>query len=384
MEPIYLDHAATTPMRAEVREAMLPFLGERWGNPSSVHRWGRKARNAIEEARDRIASALGAHRSEIVFTGGGTEADNLAILGRWRQARTENGRGVVACSAIEHKAVLASVKAAEVEGASVLVLGVDADGCVAGETAAEAIAARPCVLSVMWGNNEIGTLQPIEALARQCADADVVFHTDAVQAFGKVRVRVDETPCALLSISSHKINGPQGVGALFVRDGVTLHPSLFGGGQERQLRPGTENVVGIVGFARAAELAAQEQEAEETRVRTLRDELQQRLTAAVDDLIVHGAGADRLPHVLNIGVPNCDAAALLIGLDLEGVAVSGGSACQSGSAAPSHVLSAIGANADGAAAIRMSLGHGTTPGEIERAAQAFGKVIRRIRTVAAH
>ncbi|HEU5210568.1 MAG TPA: cysteine desulfurase family protein [Longimicrobiales bacterium] len=384
MEPIYLDHAATTPMRSEVREAMLPFLGERWGNPSSVHRWGRRARNAIEEARDRVAAALGAHRSEIVFTGGGTEADNLAILGCWRQARAEAGRAVVACSAIEHKAVLASVKAAEAEGADVVILGVDGAGRVPADTAAEAIAARPCVLSVMWGNNEIGTLQPIAWLARQCADSGVVFHTDAVQAFGKVRVRVDETPCALLSISSHKINGPQGVGALFVRDGVTLHPSLFGGGQERQLRPGTENVAGIVGFARAAELAAQEQDSEEQRVRALRDELQRRLVAAADDIIVHGGDAERLPHVLNIGVPHCDAAALLIGLDLEGVAVSGGSACQSGSAAPSHVLSAIGSSAEGMAAIRMSLGHGTTSAEIERAAQAFSKVVGRIRAVAAH
>lgn len=384
MEPIYLDHAATTPMRDEVREAMLPFLGERWGNPSSTHRWGRKARNAIEEARDRVATALGAHRSEIVFTGGGTEADNLAILGRWRHARGENGSASVACSAIEHKAVLASVKAAEAEGADVLVLGVDSDGRLGIETADEAIAARPCVLSVMWGNNEIGTIQPVDVLARRCADADVIFHTDAVQAFGKVRVRVDETPCGLLSISSHKINGPQGVGALFVRDGVPLHPSLFGGGQERQLRPGTENVAGIIGFARAVELAAAEQAAEEQRVRSLRDALQEQLAAAVDDIVIHGGGAQRLPHVLNIGVPHCDAAALLIGLDLEGVAVSGGSACQSGNASPSHVLSAIGANADDAAAIRLSLGHGTSAEEIARAAQAFGKVVGRIRAVAAH
>lgn len=384
MEPIYLDHAATTPMRGEVRDAMLPFLGERFGNPSSAHRWGRRARNAIEEARERVAGALGAHRSEIVFTGGGTEADNLAILGRWRQARVEAGCGTVACSAIEHKAVLASVKAAAAEGAEVLVLGVDDAGRLPMETADEAIAARPCVLSVMWGNNEIGTLQPIPELATRCADAGVVLHTDAVQAFGKVRVRVDETPCALLTISSHKINGPQGVGALFVRDGVTLHPSLFGGGQERQLRPGTENVAGIVGFARATELAAQEQAGQEPRLRALRDALEQRLRAGVEDIVVHGGAAARLPHVVNVGVPCPDPASLLIGLDLEGVAVSGGSACQSGSAAPSHVLVAIGASAEGMAAIRLSLGHGTTADEVERAAQAFARVVNRMRTVAAH
>lgn len=383
MDPIYLDHAATTPMRSEVRDAMLPFLGERWGNPSSVHRWGRRARNAIEEARERVAGALGAHRSEIVFTGGGTEGDNLAILGRWRQARAESGRGLVACTAIEHKAVLASVKAATVEGADSLVLAVDTDGRLTTETVEHAIAADPCVLSVMWGNNEIGTLQPIDAIARRCADAAVVMHTDAVQAFGKVRVRVDETPCSLLTVSSHKINGPQGVGALFVRDGVPLHPSLFGGGQERQLRPGTENVAGIVGFARAAELAAQEQAQEGARLEALRDELERCLREAAGEIIVHGAHAARLPHVLNVGVACGDPAALLIGLDLEGVAASGGSACQSGTAAPSHVLVAIGAQAQDAAAIRFSLGHGTTADEIERAARAFAMVVNRMRTLAA-
>lgn len=382
MDPVYLDHAATTPMRAEVRDAMLPFLGERWGNPSSVHRWGRRARNAIEEARERVAAALGAHRSEIVFTGGGTEADNLAILGRWRQARAESGCGLVACTAIEHKAVLASVKAAAAEGADTLVLAVDSDGRLAPETMEEAIAARPCVLSVMWGNNEIGTIQPIERLAERCADTGVAFHTDAVQAFGKVRVRVDETPCALLTVSSHKINGPQGVGAIFVRDDVTLHPSLFGGGQERQLRPGTENVAGIVGFARAAELAAQEQAGEEQRLGGLRDELERLLRARVDEMVVHGAGADRLPHVLNVGVPCGDPAALLIALDLEGVAASGGSACQSGSAAPSHVLIAIGAQAENTAAIRFSLGHTTTADEIARAARAFATVVNRMQALA--
>lgn len=383
MDPIYLDHAATTPMRSEVRDAMLPFLGERWGNPSSVHRWGRRARNAIEEARERIAGALGAHRSEIVFTGGGTEGDNLAILGRWRQARAEVGRGVVACTAIEHKAVLASVKAATAEGAESLVLAVDTEGRLPTETVEQAIVAEPCILSVMWGNNEIGTVQPIGAIARRCAEADVTMHTDAVQAFGKVRVRVDETPCSLLTISSHKINGPQGVGALFVRDGVTLHPSLFGGGQERQLRPGTENVAGIVGFARAAELAAQEQAEEGARLAALRDELERRLCAAAAGVTVHGGHAERLPHVLNVGVPCGDPAALLIGLDLEGVAASGGSACQSGASAPSHVLVAIGAQPESAAAIRFSLGHGTTADEIERAARAFGTVVNRMRALAA-
>lgn len=383
MDPIYLDHAATTPMRAEVREAMLPFLGERWGNPSSVHRWGRRARNAIEEARERVASALGAHRSEVVFTGGGTEGDNLAILGRWRQARAEAGCGLVACSAIEHKAVLASVSAAAAEGAERLLLGVDNDGRIPVEAVDEAVAARPCVLSVMWGNNEIGTLQPVQRIAEQCAEHGIAMHTDAVQAMGKVRVRVDETPCSLLTISSHKINGPQGVGALFVRDGVKLHPSLFGGGQERQLRPGTENVAGIIGFARAVELAAAEQVAETKRLGELRALLEQLLADAMPDVVVHGGGAERLPHICNLGLPGADPDSLLIALDLEGVAASGGSACQSGTTKPSHVLLAIGAAGDGAASVRLSLGHTTTEADIRHAAQALVTVVGRQRSLAA-
>lgn len=382
MDPIYLDHAATTPMRAEVREAMLPYLGEHWGNPSSVHRWGRRARNTIEEARQRVASALGAHRSEIVFTGGGTEGDNLAILGRWRQARTEGACGPVACSAIEHKAILASVNAAATEGADCVLIGVDTAGRVNLEAIDEVIAAAPCVLSIMWGNNEIGTLQPIRQIADRCAASGVSMHTDAVQAFGKVRVRVDETPCALLTISSHKINGPQGVGALFVRDGVKLHPSLFGGGQERQLRPGTENVAGIVGFARAAELAAQEQAEESARLSALRAQLEQLVAAAIPDVVVHGGAADRLPHVSNLGLPGADPEALLLALDLEGVAASGGSACQSGATAPSHVLLAIGAAREGAASVRLSLGHSTTEPDVRRAADALVRVVERQRALA--
>jgi cysteine desulfurase len=289
----------------------------------------------------------------------------------------------VACSAIEHKAILASVSAAAAEGADRLLLAVDGAGRITLEAVAEAIAAGPCVLSVMWGNNEIGTLQPVQEIAERCAEHGVTMHTDAVQAMGKVRVRVDETPCSLLTISSHKINGPQGVGALFVRDGVSLHPSLFGGGQERQLRPGTENVAGIVGFARAAELAAQEQAAETERLGALRTLLEQLVTAEIADAVVHGAGADRLPHICNFGLPGADPEALLLALDLEGVAASGGSACQSGGSSPSHVLLAIGAAGDDAASVRMSLGHDTTEDEIRRAARALASVVSRQRTLAA-
>ena len=379
MQAIYLDHAATTPMRPEVRDAMLPFLGERYGNPSSTHRWGRRARNAVEESRERVAAALGAGRREILFTAGGTEADNLAVLGRWRCSGAANRERIVVCSAIEHKAILAAVAEAAREGAETIYLGVDADGCVQIEEVDEALRARPCLISIMWGNNEVGAVQPIDAIARRCAEKDVAFHTDAVQAFGKVRVRVDETPVCLLSLSGHKIGGPQGVGALFVREGVTLHAVQHGGGQERELRPGTENVAGVVGFAHAVELAAAEQAQEAERVAALRDELESALRERVPELRVNGAGGVRLPHVLNVTVPGADQEALIIGLDLEGIAASGGSACQSGTVKPSHVLVAMGAAEAGAANVRLSLGHDTTAAEIGPAAEAFAKVAARCR-----
>jgi cysteine desulfurase len=378
VEAIYLDHAATTPLRPEVRAAMEPFYAERFGNPSSTHRWGRQARNALEQARERLATALGAKRREMVFTAGGTEADNLAVLGRWRSVCRASGRGAVVCSAVEHKAVASAARQAHAEGADVMFLGVDADGRVDLGALEDALAAMPCVVSTMWGNNEVGTLQPVGELGRRCRDAGVVFHTDAVQAFGKVRVRVDETACDLLSLSAHKIGGPKGMGCLYVRDGVSVLPLTHGGGQERQLRPGTENVAAAIGFAVAAELAAAEQEEEEARLRTLRDALENGLRERIPDMRVNGVGAPRLPHVLNVSIPGADQEALLIGLDLEGVAVSGASACQSGSAEPSHVLMAMG-RTETAASVRLSLGRPTTSTDIERALEILPLVVSRVR-----
>ncbi|MEJ2186266.1 MAG: cysteine desulfurase family protein [Gemmatimonadota bacterium] len=373
-ETIYLDHAATTPVRAEVREAMAPYYEGRWGNPSSTHRWGREARAALEESRERVADALGAARSEILFTSGGTEADNLALLGRWRVAG-----GGVACSAIEHSAVLDAARMAARAGARVQILGVDARGVVDLAALDEALHEQPAVVSVMWGNNEVGTLQPVEAIADRCRAAGVVFHSDAVQAFGRVPVRVDETPVDMVSVSSHKIGGPKGVGALFVRSGVQLEPLLWGGGQERDLRPGTQNVAGAVALATAAELATQEREAESARQAALRDRLEAGLASQVPGLSVNAGGAPRVPHVLNVAIPSVDQDMLLAALDLEGVAVSGGSACHSGAAEPSHVLVAMGRAADGAASIRFSLGRTTTDGEIERALDLVPRVVARLR-----
>jgi cysteine desulfurase len=380
MNPIYLDSAATTPVRPEVREAMLPFLGDRFGNPSSLHRWGREARAALENARARLAAVLGATPAEIVFTRGGTEADNLAVLGR---ARRERGAPVV-CSAIEHKAVLASAHHAEEEGSPLHVLPVDASGTVRLEGLDELLRATPAVVSVMWANNETGVIQPVAETAARCAEAGVTFHTDAVQAFGKLEVRVDRTPVSLLSVSAHKIGGPKGVGALFVRRGTKLTPLVFGGGHERGLRAGTEDAAGAVGLATAAELAAAERPATAARLGGLRDRLEAALRERVPDVIVNGGDAPRLPNILNVSLPGAGSDALLLAFDLEGLAVSSGSACSSGATTPSHVLTAMGLPPDLALpSIRFSLGRETTEEEVERTIRAVPPLVERLRALAA-
>ncbi len=378
MEPIYLDHAATTPLRPEVREAMMPLLMDNYGNASSVHRWGREAKVKLEDARARIATLLGARPTEIVFTRGGTEADNLAILGRSRKMR---GGGVV-CSAIEHKAVLMTARAAEAEGAPLHILPVDGEGRVDPGALDPVLDPSLAVVSVMWANNEVGTVQPIPALAERCQQAGVAFHTDAVQAFGKLPVRVDEVPVSLLSISAHKVGGPKGVGALFVRKGTRLEPLVHGGGHERGLRAGTEDVAGAVGFALAAELAVREREAEAARLEELRDALQEGLLQRVPDLRVNGAGTERIPTVLNISVPGANDEMLLVMLDLEGVAASSGSACSSGGVTPSHVLTAMGLPPEVAGpSVRLSLGHETTASDIDAVLEVFPPLMERLRSM---
>lgn len=384
MNFVYLDHAATTALRPEVRSAMAPYLDERFGNPSSTHRWGRQARNALEQARERLAAAIGAGRREVVFTGGGTEADNIAILGRWRwQCQSSGGRdGVVACSAVEHKAVGAAAQRAAEEGARLIILGVDEDGRVDPGAVDEALAARPCVVSVMWANNEVGTIEPVAEIGARCRSAGVVFHTDAVQAFGKVRVHVNEQPCDLLSLSGHKVAGPKGIGALYIRDGTDVQALVHGGGQERELRPGTENVAAAVGFAVAAELAAAEQEHEAARLLALRLRLEAGLRSVAPDIVINGPASNRLPNIVNASIPGADQEMLLISLDLEGVAASGASACQSGTVQSSHVLAAMGRIRPGEAYVRLSLGRTTSAEEIDFAVAAFGRVMEQIRVSA--
>jgi cysteine desulfurase len=369
--PIYLDHAATTPVRAEVVEAMTPFFGPRFGNPSSMHRWGREARAALDEARERTAACIGAHPDEICFTSCGTEGDNFAILGAWRTAR-QRGRRAVVSSGIEHKAILGAVHQAATEGAEERCLAVDASGTIDRESFRDLVRDDVAVCSVMWVNNEIGTVQDIPALAAECRARGVTFHTDAVQAFGKFVIDASQQAFDLLTVSGHKIGAPKGIGALYIRRGTPLEPLMHGGSQDAGRRPGTENVAYVAGFARAAELAVAERDAECARLRTLRDALEAALVARIPDVVVHGRGAQRAPHILNVSVPGTDSESMLMALDLAGVAASAGSACQSGSVSPSYVLAAIGVTPDiASAAVRMSLGVLTTDEHVGRVAELF-------------
>jgi cysteine desulfurase len=377
--PVYLDHAATTPVRPEVFEAMQPFFGPRFGNPSSTHRWGREARAALDEARERVARCLGANSDEVCFTSGGTEGDNLAVLGPWRALR-ERGRRAVVCSPIEHKAVLAAVHQAAREGAEERMLRVSPDGLVDRASFDAAVRDDVALCTVMWVNNEIGTVQPIAELARLAKERGAVFHTDAVQAFGKIPIDTATVPVDLLTMSGHKIGAPKGIGAIYIRRGTPLEPLMHGGAQDRGRRPGTENVAAAVGLARAAELAVSEREEECNRLAAMRDRLQQALVERIPDAVVHGLHAPRAPHILNISVPGTDSESLLMALDMAGVAASSGSACQSGSVSPSHVLSAIGVAPDLAtAAIRMSLGALTSETCIGRVAELFPALIHKAR-----
>ena len=383
-QPIYLDHAATTPVRPEVLAAMEPYFGPRFGNPSSAHRWGREARAALDEARERVANCLGANADEVCFVSCGTEGDNLAILGTWRAVRAGRdgraGRNAIVTTPIEHKAVLAAVHQAAREGAEERFLAVDANGVVDRASFDALVRDDVAVCSVMWVNNEIGTVQPITELAAAAKARGASFHTDAVQAFGKVAIDARSQPFDTLTISGHKIGAPKGIGAFYVRRGTPLEPLMHGGSQDRGRRPGTENVAMAVGLARAAELAVAEREEECRRLGTLRDALEVALVARIPDAVVHGRGGPRAPHVLNISVPGTDSESLLMALDLAGVAASSGSACQTGSITPSHVLSAIGVHPDIAtAAIRMSLGALSTDDCVRRVSELFPALIEKAR-----
>lgn len=356
----------------------MPFFGPRFGNPSSAHRWGREARAALDEARERLARTIGASADEICFTSGGTEADNLAVLGAWRALRHE--RPAVLATPIEHKAVLGAVHEVGAEGGEERYVDVDSDGRVVEARFADLADARVAICTVMWANNELGVLQDVPRLAEIARAQGALFHSDAVQAFGKVPIDVRAVPVDFLTISGHKIGAPKGIGAMFARRGAPLNPLLHGGMQDRGRRPGTENIAMAVGLARAAELAVEEREQEWARLESLRNTLEAALLERIPDAHINGRGAPRAPHVLNISVPGTDSEALLLALDLQGVACSAGSACQTGSVDPSHVLKAIGAPHEIAvSAVRMSLGSLTTAEQIERVAELFPALIEKAR-----
>ena len=381
----YLDNAATTPVRPEVLEAMLPYLGkEAFGNPSSAHRFGRAARAGVEEAKRAVAEALGAEPNQVVFTSGGTEADNLAIIGAALAARDRGSPFRVVVSATEHKAALAAAHAVKHLGGEEVILPVTAAGRVDPAALEGALAAGVAVVSVMWVNNEVGTIQPVRALADRCSAAGVPFHSDAVQAFGKVPVSLRDVNCALLTISGHKIGAPKGIGALIVRDRKAVEAIIHGGGQQFGIRPGTENVPGIVALGVAARLAAAEQAELAGRLRELRNELERRLLVIVPDAVINGGQDERAPHITNVSIPGTDSEALLMHLDLAGVACSSGSACSTGAVEPSHVLTAMGVTRElGVAALRFSFGKDSTIEDVEAVTALLPKVVEKVRSLSA-
>jgi cysteine desulfurase len=381
---IYLDYAATTPVRPEVLEAMIPYLGrETFGNPSSGHRFGRAARAGLEQARRDVAAAVGAEPNQVIFTSGGTEADNLAVVGSALAARDRGDPMCVCVSAIEHKAVLAAAHHVAHLGGQEVILPVGSDGVLERDALTRARAERPAVVSVMWVNNEPGVVQPIADIAERCREAGVRLHTDAVQAFGKIPVALEDAGCTFMTISGHKIGAPQGIGAFIVRDRKGVEAIIHGGGQQFGIRPGTENVPGAVALGTAARLAMDELDGERSRLTGLRDGLLARLRAAVPDIMVPAENGPRAAHILSVCVPGADGDALLRRLGRAGVAAAGGSACTTGAMEPPHVLVALGVPRELAlGALRFSFGHDTTQADVDRAAEVFPTVVSKVRKLA--
>jgi cysteine desulfurase len=376
---IYLDHNSTTPVDPRVLAAMLPYLAENFGNANSIHSSGQRARAAVDAARQSVAELLGAKASEIVFTCGGTEADNLAIFGIVNPC--DQPRKHVVTTAIEHHAVLNTAQALEKQGVDVTYVPVNREGLVDPDDIREAIRPETVLISVMLANNEIGTIQPIAEIGRIAAEEDIYFHCDAVQAAGKMRVDVKELGVDLLSISGHKLYAPKGVGALFVRTGTELGPMFFGGHHERDRRPGTENVPGIVGLGKAVELAMQNLDADVVRLAALRDRFENALLA-LPGVRVNGNVRERAPNTSNLSFEAAGGEALVIALDLQGVMCSSGAACSSGAVEPSHVLTAMGLTPEQArSSLRFSLGRPTTEHEIDEAIRIIPPVVERRRAL---
>lgn len=377
MREIYLDHAATTPIAAEVQTAMLEAMCEAWGNPSSIHLFGRRARDLMDEARVTIAHALGCLDAELFFTSSGTESNNMAIFGSARVAPSHKHHLIT--TAIEHHAVLHACRRLQEDGWEVTYLPVDSQGMVDPDAVRRALREDTWLVSVMHANNEIGTIQPIREIACICRERGVRLHCDAVQTFGLLDVKVEDLGVDMLSVSAHKLYGPKGVGALYLRGGVKIAPLLVGGAQERELRAGTENVPGIVGFARAVQLSEQVKQEQVERVGYLRERLRQRLQERLPDMQVNGNPRQSLPSILSVTFRGVSAESLLIALDQRGIAASAGAACSAGSIEPSHVLLAIGMDEQEAmSTIRLSIGRGNTLEEIETAAEVIAEEVKRL------
>ena len=385
MKRIYLDHTATTPLDPRVFDAMKPYFLEKFGNASSIHSFGQEARAALDESRETIAKCLGSQSGELLFVSSGTEADNFALKGVAFKMR-ERGKTHIIVSRIEHQAVLDTCEFLEKNGFQITRVDVDSYGAVSPESVRRAITSSTGLISIMHANNEVGTVNPIELIASIAHEHGILFHTDAVQTFGKLPIRVHEIGIDLLSISAHKIYGPKGVGALFIRKGVVVERFMHGGGQERGKRAGTENVPFAVGFATAASLMQEDWKLESDRLRSMRSELRSMLEQRLPSVMFNGHPTNSLPHILNISFDctqmEIDGEALLFNLDMAGIAVTSGSACTSGSMQPSHVLLAMGRDVKTAkATIRFSFGRSTTREDVVYTADTLAKIVERIATV---
>jgi len=380
MNRVYLDHNATTAVAPEVLEAMLPYLSSEYGNAASIHTFGQRARAAVETAREQVASLIGARAQEMVFTSGGTEADNHAIFGVVGSAITSGPRPHVITSSIEHEAVLNTCQALEQAGTEVTYLRVDREGRIDPGELRRSLRKQTALITVMHANNELGTVQPLEEIGSIAAQADVYFHTDAVQSVAKLPIDVSALRVDLLALSGHKFYAPKGIGALYVRGGTRLRQLLYGGHHQRGFRPGTENVPGIVGLGKAAEIARHSLAEDAARISALRDRLEQGLTARVPHARVNAANALRTPNTANITFPGIEGEALVIALDLKGLACSTGAACSSGAVEPSHVLTAIGLPPEEArATLRFSLGRHTSAADIDFALQIVPATVEQLR-----
>ena len=380
---VYLDNNATTPMRREVVETMTRHFLDDFGNASSIHWFGQQAKAALDDARQEVATLIGAKAAEIVFLSGGTEADNFAIRGIVESQKSK-GRHIVT-SQIEHPAVLNTCKDLEKQGFDVTYLPVDSDGLLTPVQIRDAIRPDTILISIMHANNEIGTIEPIDEIGQIAAEAGIYFHSDGVQATAKIPVDVKALGVHLYSMASHKIHGPKGIGALFVKRGTPLKTMLTGGGHERNRRAGTENVPGIVGFGQAARMAREGLSEEMGRVARLRDDMEARLKAAIPDIGINAEDAPRLPNTSNIMVNYAEGEGLVISLDLKGIAVSTGSACSSGSMEPSHVLTAIGKTPDeGFGSVRISLSALTTAEEVDQLVETLPGIVERLRQLSPH